>query len=271
MQKTTQYTETQGTNMEHRHHKWTATLKLLAIIGLGLGIAGCDVSTQQSTSSGTIHAQSDQSVCQDFMRYVETNQASRYLCRDGYVVNYNDQTKQPHWVAYRLTARSVSHHTKREEQFEADRSIPKAYRAELSDYQNSGYDRGHLAEFAAMDFSERSGKQSFLLSNISPQRAGLNRHGWAQLEKYVRFWAKAKGELYVYTGVIYRNKNPRTFIGQGKVAVPDYFYKIIYAPKQKESIAFVMPNQKVEKKDVAKYRVAIKDIQMRTGVNFWLY
>lgn len=270
MQKTTQYTETQGTNMENRHHKWTAALKLLAIIGLGLGIAGCDVSTQQSNSAGAIHAQSDQSVCQDFMRYVEANQASRYLCRDGYVVNYNDQTKQPNWVAYRLTARSVSHHTKREEQFEADQLIPKVWRAELSDYQNSGYDRGHLAEFAAMDFSERSAKQSFLLSNISPQRAGLNRHGWAQLEKYVRFWAKAKGELYVYTGVIYRNKTPRTFIGQGKVAVPDYFYKVIYAPKQKESIAFVMPNQKVEKKDVAKYRVAIKDIQMRTGVNFFI-
>ena len=45
--------------------------------------------------------------------------------------------------------------------------------------------------------------------------------GWAQLEKYVRFWAKAKGELYVYTGVIYKNKTPRTFVGTGRVAVPD--------------------------------------------------
>ena len=62
--------------MQHRHHKWTAALKLLAIIGLGLGIAGCDISNQQSTLPDAIHAQSDQSVCQDFMRYVETNQAS---------------------------------------------------------------------------------------------------------------------------------------------------------------------------------------------------
>jgi len=258
--------------MLKQHKNLSTKFKLFATVCLGILLAGCDLSTQKTSSESSNIAQqsqSDQAVCQDFMRYIETNQASRYLCRDGYVVNYNDQTKQPNWVAYRLTARSVANHTEREEQFEADSAIPKAYRAELSDYKKSGYDRGHLAEYASMDFSERSAKQSFLLSNISPQRAGLNRHGWAQLEKYVRFWAKAKGELYVYTGVIYKNKTPSTFIGTGKVAVPDYFYKVIYAPKQKESIAFVMPNKKVEKKDVAKYRASIKDIQSRTGVNFF--
>jgi len=259
--------------MRRLPHKFKITLTCFAIACLGFFITSCDLSNKKPSSTKTAISQtetaSDQAVCQDFMRYIEINQASRYLCRDGYVVNYNDQIKQPNWVAYRLTAKSVSHKTKREEQFEPDISIPKAYRAELADYKNSGYDRGHLAEYASMDFSDRSAKQSFLLSNMSPQRAGLNRHGWAQLEKYVRFWAKAKGELYVYTGVIYKNKIARTFIGKGKVAVPDYFYKVIYAPKQKESIAFVMPNKKVEKQDVAKYRVSIKEIQTRANVNFF--
>ena len=258
--------------MPKRHNKLTVTLKLFATACLGLLITSCDLSNKNPESApqiAEISTASNQAICQDFMRYVEANQSSRYLCRDGYVVNYNDRTKQPNWVAYRLTAQSVSTHIKRDDQFEADASIPKAYRAELSDYKNSGYDRGHLAEYSSIYFSEKSAKQSFLLSNMSPQKAGLNRHGWAQLEKYVRFWAKAKGELYVYTGVIYKNKTPRTFIGKGKVAVPDYFYKVIYAPKQKESIAFVMPNKKVEKQDVSKYRVSIKDIQDRAGVNFF--
>ena len=263
----------QGNFMRQLHHKLKITLACAATVCFGLFITSCDLSNKKPSTTKAAANQSEtasnQAVCQDFMRYIEINQASRYLCRDGYVVNYNDQTKQPNWVAYRLTAKSVSHKTKREEQFEPDTSIPKAYRAELTDYKNSGYDRGHLAEYASMDFSDRSAKQSFLLSNMSPQKAGLNRHGWAKLESYVRFWAKAKGELYVYTGVIYKNKTPRNFIGKGKVAVPDYFYKVIYAPKQKESIAFVMPNAKVDKKDVAKYRVSIKDIQDRAGVNFF--
>jgi len=259
--------------MHQLHHKLKIALACAATVCFGLSITSCDLSHNKPSATKTAISQtevaSNQAVCQDFMRYIEINQASRYLCRDGYVVNYNDKTKQPNWVAYRLTAKSVSHKTKREEQFEPDTSIPKAYRAELADYKNSGYDRGHLAEYASMDFSAKSAKQSFLLSNISPQRAGLNRHGWAQLEKYVRFWEKAKGELYVYTGVIYKNKMPRSFIGKGKVAVPDYFYKVIYAPKQKESIAFVMPNKKVEKQDVAKYRTSIKEIQARANVNFF--
>ena len=251
-------------------------LKILLIISCGLSLFGCELPkqiTETKPSAPVIIEQkvsSPEGVCQDFMRYAEINKAGRYLCRDGYVVSYNDKTKQPNWVAYRLTAKSVSAKTKREDQFEADASVPKAYRAELNDYRNSGYDRGHLAPYAAMDFSAKSAKQSFLLSNMSPQKPGLNRHGWAQLESYVRFWTRAKGELYVYTGVIYKNKTPRTFIGKGKVAVPDYFYKIIYAPKQKESIAFAMPNNKVEKKDVSKYRVSIKDIQERTGFNFFV-
>ena len=261
--------------MLKRYKNLKSTLKILFILWVGIGLVGCELpkTTKDTKPSAPViigqKASSPEGVCQDFMRYAEINKVGRYLCRDGYVVSYNDKTKQPNWVAYRLTAKSVSVKTKREDQFEADASVPKAYRAELNDYRNSGYDRGHLAPYAAMDFSAKSAKQSFLLSNMSPQKAGLNRHGWAQLESYVRFWTRAKGELYVYTGVTYKNKTPRTFVGKGKVAVPDYFYKIIYAPKQKESIAFAMPNNKVDKKDVSKYRVSIKDIQDRTGFNFF--
>lgn len=206
--------------------------------------------------------------CHDYGQYGYPGESNLYLCRDGYVVAYNCDTKQPDYVIYRLTAKSVSSKMTRNDSFEADLSIPKNCRSELSDYSKSGYDRGHLAPYAAMDFSQQSAEQSFLLSNMSPQKAGLNRQGWAELEKYVRFWAKSKGEIYVYTGVIYKKMKPQKFIGKNKVAVPDYFYKIIYAPKQQETIAFVMPNASVSKKDVAKYRVSIVNIEQRTGLKF---
>lgn len=241
-------------------------------------ISGCDIVEHQVllepkklilSKKSIIISSEKQATCNNFMRYAKENQADRYLCRDGYVVSYNDSTKQPNWVAYRLTGLSVSHHQRREDQFQVDLSIPKQYRAKLTDYKKSGYDRGHLAPYASVNFSKESATQSFLLSNISPQQAGLNRHGWSTLEKYERFWAKAKQELYIYTGVIYKNKKPGTFIGESKIAVPDYFYKIIYAPITKEVISFVMPNRKVEKKAVAKYRTSIKELEQRTGFYFF--
>ncbi|MCF6765174.1 DNA/RNA non-specific endonuclease [Thiotrichales bacterium 19S3-7] len=206
--------------------------------------------------------------CHDLLKYGNPAHANLYLCRIGYIVGYNYETKQPRWVAYKLTNSSVSQHIKRHDHFQADPAVPIKYRAELSDYHNNGYDRGHLAPYAAMSFSKESAEESFYLSNMSPQKAGLNRQGWEQLETDVRFWAGYKKEIYIYTGPIFKHVKSHKSIGKNKILVPEYFFKIIYAPKTNEAIAFVMPNAHVNKKDVAKYRVSITNIEQRTGLQF---
>ncbi|WP_420810636.1 DNA/RNA non-specific endonuclease [Fastidiosibacter lacustris] len=208
--------------------------------------------------------------CNGFLKYGSPGgKVDLYLCREGYIVGYNYTTKQPSWVAYRLTAKSASNKKKRQDEFQSDPTIPFKYRAELSDYKNSGYDRGHLAPYASMDFSKTSATQSFYLSNMSPQRPGLNRKGWAKLEGDVRFWAQMYQELYVYTGPVFKNSKTHKTIGKNKVFVPEYFFKVIYAPRQNKSIAFIMPNANIDKKDVAKYRVSVKEVEQRTGLNFF--
>ncbi|ALA26532.1 DNA/RNA endonuclease (plasmid) [Piscirickettsia salmonis] len=205
--------------------------------------------------------------CHGFMKYGIPGKADQYLCREGYSVGYNYKTKQPRWVAYHLTSKSVSKRIKRHDDFRPDPAIPYQYQAQLSDYKRSGYDRGHLAPYAAMDFDKNSASQSFLLSNMSPQKAGLNRQGWAKLESNVRFWAKYKSEVYVYTGPIFQGKNIKT-IGKNKVAVPTAFFKIIFAPQQKQALAFVMPNKRVAKNKVSEYRTNIAHIEKLTGLKF---
>ncbi|MBK2126087.1 DNA/RNA non-specific endonuclease [Fangia hongkongensis] len=210
------------------------------------------------------------SYCHGFLLYGNPKgQINQYLCREGYLVGYNYTTKQPTWVAYHLSANSVSHTIKRHDVFQPDLEVPKTYRAELSDYRKSGYDRGHLAPYAAMDFDKTSAKQSFYLSNMSPQKPQLNRKGWAELEKDVRFWARMYQEVYVYTGPIFKNSKSHKSIGKNKIYVPEYFFKIIYAPKQHKDIAFIMPNANVSKKNVANYRVSVKEIEQRTGLHFF--
>jgi endonuclease G len=206
--------------------------------------------------------------CSQFVKPGNPGHVDLYLCRDGYITGYDYQTKQPSWVAFKLTGKSVTNKIKRHDKFSADEAVPKQYRAELNDYSHSGYDRGHLAAYSSMDFSKHSAEESFLLSNMSPQTAQLNRGIWKYLESDVRFWAVAMQEIYVYTGPIYKKKKPQKFIGNG-VAVPNYFFKIIYAPKQKKAIAFVMPNiKKIKDKKVENYRVSIKNIEDRTGLKF---
>ncbi|ALB01806.1 DNA/RNA endonuclease G [Francisella persica ATCC VR-331] len=195
-------------------------------------------------------------------------QANLYLCRDGYVVGYNYQTKEASWVAFKLTKSKVVNHLKRDDKFKEDNDVPFVYRATLDDYSRSGYDRGHLASYASIDFSKKSADQSFLLSNILPQKAELNRQGWERLETDERIWANMYDSIYVYTGPIYKKQKIHKTIGGNKIAVPDYFFKIIYVPSNNKAIAFVMPNARVDKTKIANYRVSIKKIQNLTGLKF---
>lgn len=224
-------------------------------------IAASSAITNQPPVTGTF--------CHDFGQYGYPTgvKSNFFLCREGYAVAYNCQTKQPNYVVYRLTGQSVSVQRKRHDKFKADMALPTRCRATLKDYRRSGYDRGHMAPYGSMDFSSLSARQSFLLSNMSPQKKGLNRQGWERLESNIRKWTKLKGELYVYTGPIFKKGSNKT-IGRHRVAVPNYFFKIIYAPKQNQAIAFVMPNARVKKSQIAQYRVSIDNINQRTGMNF---
>ena len=230
------------------------------------------ISTQYLYSLNKIvdHKPLNGKFCNNYGKYGYVGQSDYYLCRDGYAVAYNCTSKQPNYVVYILTKKSVLKYIKRKNQFSPDLSLPKKCQSQLSDYRKSGFDRGHLTPYASIDFSPRSAKQSFLLSNISPQRAGLNRKGWAKLEQIVRSWAIKKRILYVYTGVIFDDDKNKT-IGPNKVIIPKYFYKVIYAPKLKKVLAFLMPNKYVPatKQAIINSQVSVKEIEDLTGYNFF--
>lgn len=100
--------------------------------------------------------------------------ADQLLCREGYAVGYDYDRKVALWVAYHLTKESVEQKYKRSNRFKEDEEIPEVHRSTLGDYKGTGYDRGHMAPAATVDFSETSMQESFLLTNMAPQLPGLN-------------------------------------------------------------------------------------------------
>ena len=98
--------------------------------------------------------------------------------------------------------------------------------AHSSDYTKSGYDRGHLCPAADMDFNPVAMEESFFMSNISPQAPEFNRGIWKDLETEVRNWAKKEKKIYVVTGPVFRDN--KGTIGEDKVTVPGYFFKISF-------------------------------------------
>lgn len=152
----------------------------------------------------------------------------RELCFSSFAVLHNGSTKTPVFVAQRLNRRLLEQGQglKRADKFYADARLPRAERSELDDYKHSGYSRGHMAPAADMSTPEAMA-QSFSLANMVPQNQIHNAGAWSQVEQATRKYAlRAKGDVYVFTGPVF-TKNAAA-IGPGKVAVPDYIFKLVY-------------------------------------------
>lgn len=166
------------------------------------------------------------------------------LCSTGFAVLYSGLSKTPIVTVERLSRQRLQSAAglQRTDRFYADARLRAAYKAELADYQASGYDRGHMAP--AADQSTANGMaQSFALSNMVPQDPTHNRQVWSKLEADVRKYAKrARGNVFVYTGPLFEGQTPTT-IGRNQVWVPSHLYKLVFDEQQQRAWAWVLPNR----------------------------
>lgn len=186
-----------------------------------------------------------------------------------YSLCYNEYNEQASWVAYKLTKDMIIKKAKRNKRFNEDKQV-KTKSASSLDYKNSGYDRGHLCPAADMSFSEEAMKETFYMSNISPQNKEFNRGIWKQLEENVRKWVNRDKVLYIVTGTIFLNNN--NFIGiKNRVGVPDLFYKAILdiTPPEYKVIGFIIPNKKDNFKEIQDYVVTIDFIEKVTNLDLF--
>ncbi len=192
----------------------------------------------------------------------ETDQV---LDRQGYSLGYSYQYTSALWVSYILSSGSVSVNIGRHGSFYADTDIPEKYRVQPEQHLNIGYDKGHLAPSASIDFSKTANRETFALSNVVPQNPKLNRQAWEKLESLERKWAKTNGKLYVVTGPIY-SSSPKKVNG---IPIPSKFYKVIYAYKTGETIGFIMPNAPIPDRYMWKYAMSVKEVEEQTRLIFF--
>ena len=193
--------------------------------------------------------------------------ANNIVTHTYYILSYNEAYEEANWVYYSLTDSMVLNtREKRTNRFKMDQLVDTKS-SQSSDYTNSGYDRGHLCPAGDMRFDPVAMKESFLMSNISPQNRDFNSGIWNELEIQVREWAKKEHRLYVVTGPIFNDN--KGSIGLGKVLVPGYFFKIIYDPTDvPKMIAFVLPNEKSDH-PLIDFAVATDEVEKLTGFDFF--
>lgn len=189
----------------------------------------------------------------------------RALCFSEFAVLHSGRSKTPVYTVERLNKNTLkqARFIERTNRFYADARLPHAERAELSDYRDSGFDRGHLV--AAVDVTTEEGMaQSFSLANIVPQAPVNNRKSWASIEKATRKYVmRASGDIYVITGPVFSSQPPS--IGANSVWVPTYLFKLVVDPVKNKAWAHW-----IENKDDAKVSnpISYQELVSRTGINF---
>ena len=205
-------------------------------------------------------------------RGTPTARRETLICRRGYVLAYDIDTRDPDWVMERLSPGDLTGPAHRSDAFGHDPVLPPGVDASNGDYISSGYDRGHQAPAGDAKFQQAIMDQSFFFSNMAPQRGiGFNRGAWAYLEETVRAWVKCGGhpDLHVITGPIYGDR-PGT-IGSDHVSVPTSFFKIVYETNSGRAVGFVLPNRKIGSTlpNLQDYVKPIAWIETETGLAFF--
>jgi len=205
--------------------------------------------------------------------------ADQILVNRFYTVGYSYYFRQAKWALEIIDPDKKDVLTvERIGNFRPDFRIPQRFRADLSDYAASGYDRGHLVASADQNDEDIQNSETFLLSNMSPQTPDFNRRKWKELEAAVRQLDSNQKvlETYVITGPVFDFKLPISMIGKHDrngiaIPVPSHFFKCILTEEKTGRLkmwAFEMANTTLTGK-LSAYQVSTAYIEQRIGAVLW--
>jgi|GEM_PF-550837 len=185
-------------------------------------------------------------------------------------IHYDRQLRIPACVTYELTATMVDmsdapgHETRKNYNYDADPAVKDSPNG--GDYRGSGYTRGHMAPAMDMRWDKQTMRECFYMTNMCPQEAQLNNDDWRRMEETVHRWGKQYKRLIIHTGPIMGNSTATTSRG---IAIPEAFYKIVYAPAQGRAIAFIY-NNGPQPGAMSRYTTTIDEVERRTGIDFFV-
>lgn len=199
--------------------------------------------------------------------FLPTSTTGQTIHHQGYSLSYSEPHEQAEWVAYELKKSHLSNTNFKRPYFEIDEAV-KTKAAHWRNYKKSGYDKGHLCPAGDRKYSQTAHDETFLTSNISPQKHDFNAGVWNRLEQKTRYWASKYDGVFVVSGGVL--KGTMKTIGTEKVAVPNQFYKVIIDNNSGDTkmLAFLMDHED-SNKPLYKFVVSVDEVEALTGIDFF--
>lgn len=201
------------------------------------------------------------------------NRNNFLIVGEGSVIAYNDSRGSANWVSWSTRREDLGVSIPRPD-FQPDPRLPNGFRRiGYYDYSGSRFDRGHLVPSADRFANARLNEETFLMTNIVPQKGALNQYPWERLESYARTQARRVGDVFQIAGCYGELE-----ILKNKVVAPTNCWKIVaIVPRGKLVsdldrrmliIAVDMPNiDGIENERWERYKTTIREIEKRTGLD----
>jgi endonuclease G len=142
------------------------------------------------------------------------------------------------------------------------------------EYNKGKYDRGHMApnHAIALHYGENAQQETFLMSNVIPQRPSLNRGLWKEIEHAISDdYAERLEEVWVFVGPIYDPKIPDKFLKRTGIEIPDRFYAVVLdeLKGRPRAMAFVVPQDASINVDPSQFLVSVDEVEKQSGFDFF--
>lgn len=215
-------------------------------------------------------------------------QPNNYLMeKPEFALSYNRDKGTPNWVSWHLDTTWVGTLT-RVDTFRPDPAVlPDWYRVLHTDYQSSGFDRGHMVPNADRDkeTSMPINQATFLMTNMIPQTPDNNQGPWADMENDLRALIPAN-EMYIVAGPAgiggTGSAGFMTTLAGGKITVPASTWKcaLVLASAGGDdlsrvtgatrTICVIMPNiQGIRNNDWQTYLTSVDAVEQLSGYDLF--
>ena len=196
----------------------------------------------------------------------------------NYSFGWDDGNKVAIWVAYPLckfyTDSYNGLNNRHEEYFVRDPLLGSASPLPAGGYAGS-YDRGHQIPSADRQCSELANGQTYYGTNMTAQSNPLNGGPWADLEGYVRNFAKSSSSdtTYVVTGCYVKDSSEWQTDSDGmKIKVPTAYYKAVLVLKNNTWTggAYWTPHVGYSCSYLG-WAISIDELEEKIGIDLYVY
>lgn len=204
----------------------------------------------------------------------QKNENNYLIFHRGFALSYNRERGSANWVSWHLAKSDIST-AERSNAFAPDTLLPRDWWILPRDLSLKGYDRGHLCPSEERTDSDENNRETFLMSNMIPQTARLNRGSWKSLENYLqKLIIRTDDEAYIYAGC-YGDKGKI----KDRITIPTNCWKIaVILPSGDDDlkritidtrvIAADFPNATDNKTGWKNYITTVDDLESKTGYDF---